>query len=63
MRLITQVTSLDISSMLLKPFPLSGFFNFGKKSKSGGLMSGLYSGLGSTHHPYFSKISDTVPEA
>jgi hypothetical protein len=39
MRLITQVTSLDTSSMLLKRFrfPLSGFFNFGNKSKSGGL--------------------------
>jgi hypothetical protein len=23
--------------MLLKPFPQSGFFNFGNKSKSGGL--------------------------
>jgi hypothetical protein len=37
MRLITQVTSLDTSSMLLKRFPRSGFFNFGNKSKSGGL--------------------------
>jgi hypothetical protein len=37
MRLITQVTSLDTSSMLLKCFPRSGFFNFGNKSKSGGL--------------------------
>jgi hypothetical protein len=35
MRLITQVTSLDTSSMLLKRFPRSGFFNFGNKSKSG----------------------------
>jgi hypothetical protein len=40
MRLITQVTSLDTSSVLLKLFPWSGFFNFGNKSKSGGL-SGL----------------------
>jgi hypothetical protein len=37
MRLITQVTSFDTSSMLLKCFPVSGFFNFGNKSKSGGL--------------------------
>jgi hypothetical protein len=63
MRLITRVTSFDISSMLLKHFPLSDFFNFGNKSKSGGLMSGLYGGWGSTCHPYFSKISDTAPEA
>jgi hypothetical protein len=28
-----------------------------------GLMSGLYGGWGSTCHPYFSKISDTAPEA
>ena len=63
MRLITQVTSSDTSSMLLKRFPWSGFFNFGNKLKSGGLMSGLYSGWGSTCHPYFSKISDTAPEA
>jgi hypothetical protein len=44
-------------------FPRSGFFNFGNKSKSGGLMSGLYGGRGSTCPPYFSKISDTAPEA
>jgi hypothetical protein len=37
MRLITEVTTLDTSSMLLKCFPQSGFFNFGNKSKSGGL--------------------------
>jgi hypothetical protein len=37
MRLITQVTSLGTSSMLLKRFPRSGFFNFGNKSLSGGL--------------------------
>jgi hypothetical protein len=37
MRVITQVISLDTSSMLLKHFPWSGFFNFGNKSKSGGL--------------------------
>jgi hypothetical protein len=37
MRLITHVTLLDTSSMLLKRFPRSGFFNFGNKSKSGGL--------------------------
>ena len=48
MRLITRVTSLDTSSMLLKRFPRSGFFNFGDMSKSGGLMSGLYGGWGST---------------
>ena len=29
MRLITRVTSLDTSSMLLKRFPRSGFFNLG----------------------------------
>jgi hypothetical protein len=63
MRLITRFNSLDTSSMLLKRFPRSGFFNFGKRSKSGGLMSGLYGGWGSTCHPYFSKISDTEPEA
>jgi hypothetical protein len=38
MRLITQVTSLDTSSKLLKRFPQSGFFNIGNKSKSGGLI-------------------------
>jgi hypothetical protein len=37
MGLITQVTSLDTSSMLLKLFPWSGFFSFRNKSKSGGL--------------------------
>jgi hypothetical protein len=37
MCLITQVTSLDTSSVLLKRFPRSGCFNFGNKSKSGGL--------------------------
>ena len=63
MCLITQVTSLDISSMLLKRFPWSGFFNFGNKSKTDGLISGLYGGWGSTCRPYFSKISDTAPEA
>ena len=63
MRLITRVTSSDTSSMLLKRFPCSGFFNFGNKSKAGGLMSGLYGGWGSTCHPCFSKISDTAPEA
>jgi hypothetical protein len=36
MRLIAQVTSLDTSSTFLKRFPHSGFFNFKKKSKSGG---------------------------
>jgi hypothetical protein len=44
-------------------FPTEFFFNVGNKSKSGGLMSGLYGGWGSTCHPYFSKISDTAPEA
>jgi hypothetical protein len=63
MRLITRVTSLDTSSMLLKCFPRSGFFNFGNKSKADGLMSVLYGGWGSTCHPYISKISDTAPEA
>jgi len=33
------------------------------KSKAGGLMSGPYGGWGSTYHPYFSKISDTAPQA
>jgi hypothetical protein len=37
MYLTTQVTSLDTSSMLLKCFPRSGFFNFVNKSKYGGL--------------------------
>jgi hypothetical protein len=37
MCLITQVTSLDTTSMLLKRFPQSGFFSFGNKSKCGGL--------------------------
>ena len=41
-------------------FLRSVFFNFGNKSKSGGLMSGLYDGSGGTCHPYFSKISDTA---
>jgi len=61
--LITRVTSLDTTSMLLKRFPCNGFFNFGNKSKAGELMSGLHGGWGSTCHPYFSKISDTAPEA
>jgi len=63
MRLITRATSLDTSSMFLKRFPRSGFFNFGNSSKDGGLMSGLYGGWGSTCHTYFSNISDTAPEA
>ena len=63
MRLITWVTSLDTFSVLLKCFPRSGFFNFGNKSKDGGLMWGLYGGWGSTCHAYFSQISDTAPEA
>ena len=45
---VSRVTSLDTSSMLLKHFPRSGFFNFGNKSKAGRLMSGLYGGWGST---------------
>jgi hypothetical protein len=49
MRLITQVTSLDSSSMLLKRFPRSGFFNFGDKSKSGVLS------------PLVPKIEETTP--
>ena len=49
--------------MLLKLFPRSSFFNFGNKPKAGGLMSGLYGGWGNTCHPFFSKISDTAPEA
>jgi hypothetical protein len=49
--------------MILKHFPRSGFFNFGNKSKADGLMSGLYCGWGTTYNPYFSKISDTAPEA
>ena len=40
------VTSLDTSSMLRKRFTRNGFFNFGNKSKAGGLMSGLYVRLG-----------------
>jgi len=63
MHLITRVTSLDTSSVLLKRFPRNGFFNFGNNSKASGLMSGMYSGWGSTCHPYFSKISDTAPDA
>jgi len=63
MDLITRVTSLDTSSMFLKRFPRNSFFNFGKKSKVGGLMSGLYGRWGSTCHPYFSKISHTASEA
>jgi len=43
-------------------FPRIGLFNFGNKSKAGGLMSGLWR-VGSTCHPYISKISDTAPEA
>jgi len=61
-RLITRATTLDTSSMLLKRFPRSGSFNFGNKSKAGGLMAGLYGGWGSTCHPYLSKISDTAPD-
>jgi len=49
--------------MLLKCFPQSGFFNCENKSKAGGLMSGLYGRWGGPYHPYFSKISDTAPEA
>lgn len=63
MRLITRVTSLDTSSIFLKCFSRSSFFNFGNKSKSSGLMPELYGGWRSTCHPYFSKISDTAPEA
>jgi len=51
MRLITQVTSLDTSSVLMKRFPRSGFFSFGNKSKAGGLMSGLSGGWGK-HLPF-----------
>ena len=35
---------LDTSSMIPKRFPRRGLFNSGNKSKSGGLMSGLYGG-------------------
>ena len=49
--------------MLLKRFPCSGFSNFGNKSKASELMFWLYGGWGTTCHPYFSKISDTAPEA
>jgi hypothetical protein len=63
MHLITRVTSTDTSSLLLKRFPWSRFFNFGNKSKSGRLISGLHGVWGSTCHPYISKISDIAPEA
>ena len=59
---LLRVTSLDTSSMLLKRFPRSGFFNFGNKPKAVGLMSGLYGGWGSTCHPYFPQTSDTALE-
>jgi len=44
-------------------FSRSGFCSFGNTLMAGGLMSGLYGEWGSTCHPYFSKISDTAPEA
>jgi len=47
----------------LEAFPTEWFLQFWEHSKSGGLISGLYGGWGSTCHPYFSKISDTAPEA
>ena len=43
--------------------PTEWFLQFWEHSKSDGLMSGLYGRWGSTCHPYFSKISDTAPEA
>jgi hypothetical protein len=53
MRLITQVASLETSSMLLKRFPRGGFFNFGNKSKSGGLRPPEF--------VTFPKIEETTP--
>jgi len=44
-------------------FPMEWFLQFLNRWKAGGLMSGLYSGWGSSCHTYFSKISDTAPEA
>jgi len=43
-------------------FPMERFLQFWEQ-KTGGLMSELYGGWGRTCHPYFSKISDTAPEA
>ena len=43
-------------------FPMDRFLQFWEQ-KTGGLMSELYGGWGRTCHPYFSKISDTAPEA
>ena len=44
-------------------FPTEWFLQFWEQVKAGGLMSELYGRWGSTCHPYFSKISDTAPEA
>jgi hypothetical protein len=54
MCLITQITSLDTSSMFLERFPRSGFFNFGNKSKSGGLSPRLAQTLDHCAKPQWS---------
>ena len=49
--LIAWVSSVESSSREEKHHQHIGSFNFGNKSKSGGLMSGLYSAWGNTSHP------------
>jgi hypothetical protein len=44
-------------------FPTEWFLQFWEQVKGWWAHVGLYGGWGSTCHPYFSKISDTAPEA
>jgi hypothetical protein len=49
-----RVTSLDTSSMVLKHFPRSGFFNFGNRSK--------YIGLSPPDFDLFQKLKTPLRE-
>ena len=59
---MAQVTAAETSSREEKRCPRMGSFNLGNKSKSSGLMSGLYGAWGNTSHTYLlSKSVTTFP--
>jgi len=59
---MARVTAAETSSREGKRCPCMGFFNLWNKSKSGGLMSGLYGAWGNTSHSYLlSKSVKTFP--
>jgi len=59
---MARVTAAETSSRKGKRCPRMGSFNLWNKSKSGGLMSGLYGAWGNTSHSYLlSKSVTTSP--